>query len=602
MRGIAAIMSLLAVCSPYIAVCSPFLIRDTSAIDAWCGYKSHSSSDSCKVFNAYYTIDGWWSIKSVCQVPEFNVPSNTICGGTTNMVSTPLMDRINGTSYGQIYVYKDYYDFMYVTVALDGLVSNQCSQQQFIDSKIPNVFNISIWDTHLSSVDINNYVNLTYVNQGLYDGIYTCFTIRLYLPAVCNPETSYQSFDMYQNDCKCKPGITYCPPKDISTSSNIYIKVNVNLSIYNNYVGESACDDKDRSVFTGAYAQNASGLIIQTNTLNTRCSLLQPPSPPPAPSPPPTPPEPPDLPPLCLLQLTMSRRAITSTNLQQYECDTFASLATSYYILYPIFQYTSYQYDQYTGYPTYFSSFICTFLDSSKMQITSSSYDADDAISLNKVFIKKPQIVQLFISDFSLGCGDSFVLTDTCNNIESKYDSSNVPEMSCIPLPPTTYPHQPPLLQPTTYPHQPPPLQPTTYPHQPPPLRPQPQKKPPSTFVTITVFNKSDQITCLIISKAVRSLFNATKVRINPVSFDCMIGDNFISVQVKSTRTLVATRSTALNSIINGISYFVKTTNVPCGSRIVVASTTTNITWFACHKSELNNIVISKSVRELCCR
>lgn len=804
----------------------PMLLATTSAapIDTWCRYGTHSTSDVCIDVpnNACNPGDKWWSQKSACSVPEFNVASNTICGGTSNMVSTPLLERLTGQSYGTIFVYKDYYDFMFVTIALDGIsTSSARPQQPFIDFIGENVYksiNISVWDTYLTIPDVSNYVN-----QGQFYGKFTCITIPIYLRGTCNPETSYQAFTrpltLSTNfGCTCKPGMSPCPTKDISSSANLYVKVDVALNVYK-HITNVSCGFTDQAVFVSAYAQNAAGLIIYKNTFNRPCSTLLAPPAPPSPSPPPLPPTPPspplpppapfpplppppspsppkppstnifaiitfhttspspspscetiinklqpytmnrsqfarycsrttsqnsnqglekvrtimelyylndnDLaylaetlstrfiwisltdglgcgvfvehtsmyssglqskrficptagtfidgvnscttdfiignacasppppppspspppppppsplpplppsppspppppspplppsprpppPPLCLLQLTLFKKAVaTDPQGLTAECNSFAATSS--------FVYTSSSFN--------IPSFFCTKSDSSQLQITSSSYDAGTAITFHSLFVQNTLYAKLFASVYGLACGDSFVFTDTCNNIVHRYDSSNTAEMSCPPPPPV--PPPPPPASPSPPPNPPPnppsppsppfpilssppppsplpPLpSPPTHPSPPPPtpLPPTPsiQATKTSTFATITILTPNiDTPVCVDVNRSIRSLFAITKVPRNLNStYECSVGPSYTSVNIKSTRQANVTR-TASNSLLNGISYLVKQARIPCGSKLAVTTPGDSV-WYACTRFGPNNIVFAKAIRELCC-
>lgn len=59
---------------------------------------------------------------SVAPGSAANWPLNNVCNGT--VVTAPLTSEGDARRYGTIYVFKDYSDNLYVTVAVDGLANS----------------------------------------------------------------------------------------------------------------------------------------------------------------------------------------------------------------------------------------------------------------------------------------------------------------------------------------------------------------------------------------------------------------------------------------------------------------------------------------------
>ena len=54
----------------------------------------------------------------------YGMSYSSICGGGTGVQTLPLLDS-SGSSYGSIYLFKDYQNTLHVTVALTGDSANQ---------------------------------------------------------------------------------------------------------------------------------------------------------------------------------------------------------------------------------------------------------------------------------------------------------------------------------------------------------------------------------------------------------------------------------------------------------------------------------------------
>jgi hypothetical protein len=77
------------------------------------------------------TVDNWWTDTSSCFIPgeafpvyPYNYKAVDVCGGATAITTHPLLDSA-GNSYGTIYFFRNFFNRLLVTVALDGSPDGQ---------------------------------------------------------------------------------------------------------------------------------------------------------------------------------------------------------------------------------------------------------------------------------------------------------------------------------------------------------------------------------------------------------------------------------------------------------------------------------------------
>lgn len=77
------------------------------------------------------TVDNWWSDSSSCLIPgdafpvfPYNYKAVDVCGGETAISTHPLTDA-NGTVYGAVYFFRNFFNRLLITVALDGSPDGQ---------------------------------------------------------------------------------------------------------------------------------------------------------------------------------------------------------------------------------------------------------------------------------------------------------------------------------------------------------------------------------------------------------------------------------------------------------------------------------------------
>ena len=306
------------------------------------------------------TADNWGTDPQQCMVPGFagtrlyvNNVGNVMnpiasfpitydqkkaCGYV--VFSTPIVDRTNPIYvYGQMYVWKDYFDVLYVTVSLNATgfgpgpepafnamtypVAPANTKGQFLFTS-PSSANpgapsawINLWN---QNVTVSGYESANYLSSEIFAlsslQSWSCFTFKIDLKTVCNPSNSFYKAGygcMLRNIPDSPPGDSV----DLSASSSLFFSAQFNLTrYYMNSASSLYCGDLAGS-YTPNYAndqvvaqmlsasvdlynvgKNARSLPKACSTMSAPPSPPLPPSPPsPKPPPPKPPPSPPNSPP-----------------------------------------------------------------------------------------------------------------------------------------------------------------------------------------------------------------------------------------------------------------------------------------------------------------
>ena len=111
--------------------CTTIAAQPTGLQD-WCSFGNHSTSQVCSsAKSTCQTSDTWWTNASVCAIPGTvgNYPANfdasyLVCGGAGDVKVMPL-SSLDGIPYGSIFIFRDYFSRLFITVALDGAKDGQ---------------------------------------------------------------------------------------------------------------------------------------------------------------------------------------------------------------------------------------------------------------------------------------------------------------------------------------------------------------------------------------------------------------------------------------------------------------------------------------------
>eukprot|EP00798_Chlamydomonas_sp_ICE-L_P024978 gene24978-10639_t len=488
--------------SQVLLVAFGLLITQASATRSeWCTINNNSASQACRRNTLCTSVDNYYSEPDICGIPTqqspITYPNNLdgygeICANS--LVKYSIIDpQIPPVEFGAIRMWRDYSDYLYITVTMNGQVGTTYPFQQYLlrnSSVSTPVLTISVMDnfTSLPPAQPAAYLN---VFPYAVDGRYTCTTFAVNLKQVCNPMTSfYNPSVLVSNNCQCKPGFTTCPTLDLSSNANLWVYVQALTTKYD--VGDNGCN------------ANLGTLPLQ-NIMNfnspSSCSLPPappgppgPPSPPPDPTPPTPPPKPPS-PPLPPDLMTFAKISIgrpDETFHQITDCYTMMSILSVYYLISP---------------SVYATGCVTSSTSTSTGvtgNITYTIYYAD-ASELPYMYktMSNVQIWQQLFSSLALGCGPVGIYSDTavvdpdilaCTNPNSLGCTLFVPGYVCSPPPPKPpappspppqpSPPRPPGPTPPPAPPPGPPSPPNPFPPPSPPTLPTPSPPPCSSIIS----------------------------------------------------------------------------------------------------------------------
>eukprot|EP00798_Chlamydomonas_sp_ICE-L_P024980 gene24980-10641_t len=395
-----------------LLLASGLLISQASATRSeWCTINNNNASQACLTTTSCTTVDNYYSEPDICGIPTqqspITYPNNSdgygeICANS--LVKYSIIDpQIPPVEFGAIRLWRDYSDYLYITVTMNGQNRTAHPFQQYLvrNSAVSTpVLTISVMDsfTSLPPAQPAAYLN---VFPYAVDGRYTCITFAVNLKQVCNPMTSfYNPSVLVSNNCQCKPGFTTCPTLDFSNNANLWVYVQALTTKFS--VNATSCNT------------NLGTLPLQ-NIMNfnspSSCSLPPappgppgPPSPPPDPTPPTPPPKPPSppLPPDLMTFAKISIRRPDETFHQITDCYTMMSILSVYYLISP----SVYATDCVTS-----STSTSTGVTGN---ITYTIYYAD-ASELPYMYktMSNVQIWQQLFSSLALGCGPVGIYSDT---------------------------------------------------------------------------------------------------------------------------------------------------------------------------------------------
>ncbi|GAX81795.1 hypothetical protein CEUSTIGMA_g9223.t1 [Chlamydomonas eustigma] len=326
----------------FIIVHSSSSQNSAPGVSRWCAEPSSFGGDPHLLFKqpcnadntpgrltSCTTNDNWWTNTASCVIPgsltadgNANYPLNDVCNGAVTQIN--LTDNVNYNTYGSIYIFKDYSDNLYVTVAVDGANYPTGYPGQAIVT-LPNIVTGSYGARMFAwpNLNLTDYSTNTNYNDQLISGRYSCLTYVVNTSNACNPYTSthtpLSTSSTTNGGCTCISGST-CPPSNQAASTLWYVYLNVAANLYglNAFFSSSSANTgygagcgtigtgAGTNLTLGAFsAANPLGLI-SASVPSTCISQTQPPAPPvppPSPSPPippaPSPPPPsPPVPPL----------------------------------------------------------------------------------------------------------------------------------------------------------------------------------------------------------------------------------------------------------------------------------------------------------------
>eukprot|EP00195_Chlamydomonas_chlamydogama_P005626 CAMPEP_0202898442 /NCGR_PEP_ID=MMETSP1392-20130828/6965_1 /ASSEMBLY_ACC=CAM_ASM_000868 /TAXON_ID=225041 /ORGANISM="Chlamydomonas chlamydogama, Strain SAG 11-48b" /LENGTH=381 /DNA_ID=CAMNT_0049584375 /DNA_START=230 /DNA_END=1371 /DNA_ORIENTATION=- len=213
------------------------------------------------------TADNWGTDPAQCSVPGYGAKNLFTPNGAPSsypitydqkdscnqvVIRAPLVDRMNQSNvFGQVYIWKDYQDVLFVTVSLNATgwgptatlaTGGVSAQGQWLHSQptvltnptSDNVGSVSVWNNFLNnqpSAYVNNLLSLNGAQR------WSCWTYRVNLRQACDP-TVAQYYAFGSNSTL--PG--GCAPKvpnpsgplfqDISASANLFFSFSFNLTRY----------------------------------------------------------------------------------------------------------------------------------------------------------------------------------------------------------------------------------------------------------------------------------------------------------------------------------------------------------------------------------
>eukprot|EP00798_Chlamydomonas_sp_ICE-L_P029699 gene29699-5132_t len=202
---------------------------------------------ACGVVNTFEeTVDHWWteSRNQNCLLagpidPGGNSNNNfgvwNVCQGAAGITRTPLNDA-TGVQYGEIVYFVDYSSALHITVAIDGQTG---SNQLLYDSTNP-AHRISVYVDGVSNLGSMTKMDPQYQTSwplAGYPGKYSCFSMRVPLDRVCNPDTSfsYPGNNGGSNNCVCKNQTagSLCPSLDLSApGTTLALSVQIDAGLY----------------------------------------------------------------------------------------------------------------------------------------------------------------------------------------------------------------------------------------------------------------------------------------------------------------------------------------------------------------------------------
>jgi hypothetical protein len=240
------------------------------------------------------TADDYWSDSLACAIPgddvrifPTNYASTQVCGGSSGIAKLDLVDKNNMSAvYGQVYVWKSYSDVLFISFAIDPVVTgNQAYLFQPKQDPTVGVFSnaIKVWDSLVPNTNLTNYADmLTATSDPL-----TCGTALIQLQQTCNPTNSrYVNNPLTGNTnggCYCtsssRPDASLCPTKDLTASANLFLSVKLSLALRN--TSSTSCQSSQSATgFVNVGTYSSASDSVQVVLPATCASKSTPPLPP----------------------------------------------------------------------------------------------------------------------------------------------------------------------------------------------------------------------------------------------------------------------------------------------------------------------------------
>lgn len=217
------------------------------------------------------TADNWGTDPSQCLVPGYGAPQLFMLDRVTGaaaptsypitydqkaaceqvVFTTDLVDIQNSNNiYGRLYAWKDYSDFLYVTVSLNATGFGPAGTTpsgfgtnpgQFLFAS-PSLFSpgkptgqIAVWGTFIAGLPAAYSTSQMLSSQGVTQQ-WSCFTVSINLRSTCDPTISaYQRNMIPGQPGVCQPFYSGNPKDsvagtDLSATDNLYFSVQFNLT------------------------------------------------------------------------------------------------------------------------------------------------------------------------------------------------------------------------------------------------------------------------------------------------------------------------------------------------------------------------------------
>eukprot|EP00798_Chlamydomonas_sp_ICE-L_P024238 gene24238-9837_t len=221
----------------------------------------------------------------MCGIPGATVPGSPanirqsdVCRGF--VASFPLTESKTFKQYGNIYIFKDFADMLYITVAVSGDPDDGEAfpflSIQAPESNLSSTSSVYAWWTKPTGSSLPQ-VAYNYVNM-VPEGLYSCMTFTLDTNAMCNPRTS---MGVGGPGCTCYPGFAPCTPSDLSAYLLWYF--NFNFTAYK-FSGMSSTDVDDgfgagcgapkadaEPIFLGAFSNDTPDGTVLVNRMPHDC-------------------------------------------------------------------------------------------------------------------------------------------------------------------------------------------------------------------------------------------------------------------------------------------------------------------------------------------